>query len=440
MPVNGQNEYAPLLGIHSSHRKHITPLARTAISAILFTAIVVTVIVNLTIYWDDLWDLIHGLPSDPDEAASRVLNSMPVIDGHIDLADLVRAKYSNNASAVNLRLFTPEHVDIPRLRRGRVGGFFWSAYVACPQPEAEGPDFLNPSWRVRDTLEQIDIVKLLVDDYPDVFRLATSSSEVEKAIRSGRIASLIGLEGGHQIGTSIAALRQLYALGVRYMTLTHFCHNAFADSGGYLEPLTPRWGGLSPLGRTLIQEMNRLGMLIDLSHTSDETARQTLNLTKAPVIFSHSSARSVHNIARNVPDDILKLIGEQPGKTDAVVMVNFAPVFVAPQGEANVSAVADHIDHIANVTGKQHVGLGSDFDGFGGTTQGLEDVSKYPNLIAELYHRGWNKTELVGLAGRNLLRVMAGAENTAKQLQSARVRPKYDIYDKRTDIPYDREF
>jgi len=244
---------------------------------------------------------------------------------------------------------------------------------------------------------------------------------------------------GHQLGNSIAVLRQYHALGVRYLTLTHSCHNAFADSCGMLPGIVPLHGGLSTLGHSLIEEMNRLGVLVDLSHTSDATATQALNYSRAPVIWSHSSSRAVRNHPRNVPDRILRLIGTNEGQKDAVVMVNFAPVFVAPPGKADVKAVADHVEHIAKIAGKQHVGLGSDFDGIGKTPRGLEDVSKYPALIAELYLRGWNKYELAGLTGGNLLRVLEGAEQVARELQAMGVPPVCELYKKRTDIPASRQ-
>ncbi|KAI0790875.1 membrane dipeptidase-domain-containing protein [Abortiporus biennis] len=435
-PTNG--EQAPLLptggGPTVNRTRPANPKVRATVQGVLVAVFVVGLVV-ISVFWENLGDIVNGLPKNPEKAANRLLDAAPVIDGHIDLPILVRSLYGNNASAFDLRKQMPHHVDIPRLRKGKVGGFFWSAYVDCANPEAEGEDFLNSTWRVRDTIEQIDIAKVLISKYSDTFELATTSLEVKAAITKGKIASLIGVEGGHQLGNSIAVLRQLHALGVRYVTLTHVCHNAFADSCGFLEGIKPKWGGLSPLGESLIKEMNRLGVLVDLSHTSDDTARQALNLSAAPVIWSHSSARAVHNVPRNVPDDVLKLVGTGPGQKDAVVMVNFAPFFVAEPGKADVAAVADHVEHIANIAGKQHVGIGSDYDGIGDVPKGLEDVSKYPALIAELRRRGWNRFELAGLTGRNLLRVMAGAEKIAKELQAAGIEPSYDVYDKRTDLP-----
>ncbi|KAH9832292.1 membrane dipeptidase-domain-containing protein [Rhodofomes roseus] len=403
----------------------------------VLTVAFVAALLSMFFLWDKVGRFAGALPKDPEKAAHRLLESAPVIDGHIDLPEFARSVYGNNITAFDLNTPTPGHVDIPRLKKGQVGGFFWSVFVNCPAHAGldDGPDFLKATWRVRDTLEQIDVAKLLINRYPETFQLATTSDEVKSAIADGKIASLLGVEGAHQLGNSLAVLRQYHELGVRYVTLTHMCNNAFADSGGYLTPIETKWGGLSPLGYKLIEEMNRLGVIVDLSHTSDETARQALKHTKAPVIWSHSSARSVHNVARNVPDDILELVGTTDGKVDGVIMVNFAPQFVADEGKANVQVVADHVDHIANITGKAHVGLGSDYDGIESTPEGLEDVSKYPALVAELYSRGWNRFELAGLTGRNLLRVIAGVERVAANLQAHGVPPALDIYDKRTDLP-----
>ncbi|TBU50803.1 membrane dipeptidase-domain-containing protein [Dichomitus squalens] len=442
MPQNG--ETAPLLGgIPNLARNAVAQdeAARArraatvrAVTYSILTTVFVVALAGLLLFWDKLSGVVGRLPKDPHKAALLILDSAPVIDGHIDLPILVRTAYSNNVSAIDLSKSFEGHVDIPRLREGKVGGFFWSVYADCPSVEEQSDDFIKPTNRVRDTLEQIDIAKLLINKYSDTFAWTLSAKEIKAAISRGQIASLLGIEGGHQLGNSIATLRQYYDLGVRYVTLTHMCHNAFADSCGIFVGIEPLHGGLSPLGRSLIEEMNRIGMLVDLSHTSDDTAKQALKHTKAPVIWSHSSARAVHNVPRNVPDDVLELIGTGPNKTDAVVMVNFAPYFVAPSGEADVKWVADHVDHIAKVAGKEHVGLGSDFDGIGEVPIGLEDVSKYPALVAELYKRGWNAFELAGLTGGNLLRVLEGAERVAADLQKNGAQPVTAIYEKRKDL------
>lgn len=407
---------------------------RAIISGVLVTMFIV-LLVGFLFFWDTIGKFAGALPKDPKKAAQRVLEQAPIIDGHIDLPILVRELYANNVSAFDLNEPTPGHVDIPRLRKGQVGGFFWSAYVDCPTHS--GAEFLTPNWRVRDTLEQIDVAQLMIEKYSDTFYPAYTSTDVKLAISMGKIASLIGIEGAHQIGNSIATLRQMYKLGVRYMTLTHSCHNAFADSCGYTR-IKPYWGGLSPLGYSLIEEMNRIGMLVDLSHTSDDTAKQALKFSKAPVMWSHSSSRAVHDVPRNVPDDVLELVGRGEGQIDAVIMVNFAPFFIADEGEATLEVMADHIEHIANITGREYIGIGSDFDGIGDVPVGLEDVSKYPDLIAEMYRRGWNRFELAGLAGRNFLRVFEGAEKAAAEIQKAGAQPSYDLYDKRKDIPQRR--
>ncbi|KAF5386137.1 hypothetical protein D9615_002341 [Tricholomella constricta] len=398
------------------------------ILTVLFVAGLVLLVGFQHLLADRFYPLFGLLPKDPMLAALAILDKAPVIDGHIDLPIITRAMFANNASAIDLESRMPEHVDIPRLRQGRVGGFFWGIYMACSPSEEEGEDFMTATWSVRDTLEQIDIARMLMEKYPKTFQFATGSDDIKSAIKNGKVASLMGVEGGHQLGNSLAVLRQYHALGVRYVTLTHTCHNAFADSCGFQPGIIPRHGGLSSLGRTLIDEMNRLGVLVDLSHTSDATAAQALNQSKAPVIWSHSSARAIHDVPHNVPDDVLRLVGTGEGQKDAVVMVNFAPFFVAQPGEANVEAVADHVDHIASVAGKKHVGLGSDYDGINSVPVGLED-------IAELYKRGWNKYELAGLTGANLLRVFEGAEKVAQELQAAGQQPAYDLYEKRRDIP-----
>ncbi|GLB37324.1 putative metallo-dependent hydrolases superfamily, peptidase M19 family protein [Lyophyllum shimeji] len=419
---------------HSESNLRTRGIVWGALTILLFAGLVLFVGFQHVLE-DRFYPLFGLLPKDPILAALAIMEKAPVIDGHIDLPFLTRLRFANNASAIDMESRMPGHVDIPRLRQGKVGGFFWSVYMDCLAPGKEDRDFLTPNWSVRDTLEQIDIARLLMKKYPETFHFATGSDDIKFAIQHGKIASLMGVEGGHQLGNSLAVLRQYHALGVRYVTLTHTCHNAFADSCGFEPGMIPRHHGLSSLGRTLIEEMNRLGVLIDLSHTSDATAAQALNYSKAPVIWSHSSARAVHDVPRNVPDNVLRLIGTKEGQKDAVVMVNFAPFFVAEPGQANVQAVADHVEHIAAIAGKQHVGIGSDYDGIDSVPVGLEDVSKYPALIAELYKRGWNKYELAGLAGANLLRVFQGAEKISRELQAAGQQPAYDLYRKRKDIP-----
>ncbi|KAH9062409.1 membrane dipeptidase-domain-containing protein [Lactarius vividus] len=379
-----------------------------------------------------------GLPPDPLKAADIILSGAPIIDGHIDLPWLVRSAYGNNATAVDLNKPTLGHVDIPRLLTGRVGGFFWSVYTPCPSDidEDPGKEFLDPTSSVRDTLEQIDISHQLIYKHSDTFELALSSHDIVSAVRRGKISALIGIEGGHQLGNSLGALRQFAALGVRYVTLTHTCHNVFADSSGLFDGIEPLHHGLSSFGETLVRELNRLGVLVDLSHTSDDTALAALKISRAPVIWSHSSARALRDIPRNVPDKVLRHVGTGAGQLDGVVMVNFHPGFVsADPDRADVKAVADHVDHIASVTGRAHVGIGSDYDGIDRCPTGLEDVSTYPVLVAELYSRGWSADELRGFTGGNFLRVFAGAEDVAREMAREGVAPAQDLYEKRTDIP-----
>ncbi|KAG8897913.1 hypothetical protein FRB99_007794 [Tulasnella sp. 403] len=423
-------ENQPLLANGTTHDQSPPPYqvstARRAIGS--STVIFFVILAIVTIYgWQE-----GRPPKDPARAVDRILARAGVFDGHIDLPIYIRGKFRNNVTAVDLDE-QAGHVDIPRLRQGRVGGFFWSVYTSCPNGSRD-TNFTEPSWRVRDTLEQIDVARGLIEKYGDTFRLATSYDDIEGSLYEGRIASLLGVEGGHQLGNSLAVLRMYHALGVRYMTLTHMCHNAFADSGGYLKPLPPLHHGLSEFGYTLIKEMNRLGVIVDLSHTSDATAIQALAASAAPVMWSHSSARAVWNVARNVPDNILEMIGEGPGKKDAIVMVNFSADFIAGKGNATVEAVADHVEHIARVAGKRHVGIGSDFDGIERTPEGLEDVSKYPKLFVVLYQRGWTPKDLEGLAANNFLRIYRKAEMVAKDLQRSGAKPAMEIYDRRTDL------
>jgi membrane dipeptidase len=374
----------------------------------------------------------------------QLLREVPLIDGHNDLPWQFR-KRGGDLSAIDLRVNNRNAkpalaTDIPRLRAGGVGGQFWSVYVPA---ESSGPE------AVKAVFEQIDVVHQLVARYPDTFELALTAADVERIHRKGKIASLIGMEGGHSIDNSLAILRMTYALGARYMTLTHTKNNDWADSCAD----KPQHHGLTPFGEKVVLEMNRLGMLVDLSHVSDETMRAALKLSKAPVIFSHSSARAVCNNARNVPDDILKLTAANGG----VVMVCFMPGFVVHRESADLDAwekenerlkklfpnetakveqgiaewrkahpeprrgtisdVADHVDHIRAVAGIDCIGLGSDFDGFRGGIDGLDDVSGYPALLAELLRRGYSNEDLKKIAGLNVLRILRGAEKVAAVMQ-----------------------
>ncbi|KND01785.1 uncharacterized protein SPPG_03577 [Spizellomyces punctatus DAOM BR117] len=335
--------------------------------------------------------------------AKQILKRVPLIDGHNDLPFSLQMRNGGQINDLNLTdLGSPYHTDMKRLKSGRVGAQFWSAYVPCS-------DYTKKSDDVKFTLEQIDLVHRMVDYYPETLEFARSSHDIARIHKHGRVASLIGLEGGHQIDNSLGTLRQYYDLGVRYMTLTHTCHTAWADSCTG-EPLH---GGLTDFGEKVVREMNRLGMLVDISHVSHDTMRDVLRVTAAPLFFSHSSAYELCKIPRNVPDDILRQLPEK----DGVVMINFYPRFVSCSANSTLELVADHISHVAEVAGPEHVGLGSDFDGIDVVPKGLEDVSKYPDLIAELLRRGFSEKEVEGIVGKNLLRILERTEQVAKKLR-----------------------
>ena len=366
---------------------------------------------------------------------TALLEKNPVWDGHNDLPWELREQSSYDLDAVDIaqRLSTT-HTDLPRLREGGVGAQFWSVYV---------PARLQGGAAVTATLEQIDCVHRMVERYPDTLQLALTAADVERAWSNGRIASLMGAEGGHSINESLAVLRMLYALGVRYMTLTHNDNVPWADSGTDEEVL----GGLSGFGEGVVREMNRLGMLVDLSHTSAGTMRHALRITSAPVIFSHSSARAVCDVPRNVPDDVLGTLATNGG----VCMVTFVPQFVSPavaewrahgaaaaaaegirstdigafepfmrqwqathpQPRSTLSDVVAHVEHVRDVAGVDHVGLGGDYDGTPSLPEGLEDVTGYPRLLAALADNGWSDADLGKLTSGNALRVLRDAESVA---------------------------
>ncbi len=337
---------------------------------------------------------------------ARALHAeVPLIDGHNDYPWALREDNAGRDLAqLDIRVPQPGIMtDIPRLRAGGVGGQFWSVYV---------PTRMQGQEAVRATLEQIDIVHRMTDTYPDTFELALTAADVERVFAAGRIASLIGMEGGHSIDDSLAALRMFHALGARYMTLTHGTSLAWADSATD----DAEHEGLTAFGEEVVREMNRLGMLVDLSHTSPATMDDALRVSEAPVIFSHSSTRGVLDHPRNVPDDVLRRLPENGG----VVMVTFVPGFLTAADEATVADVADHMDHVRRVAGADHVGIGGDYDGFDGPPTGMEDVSTYPNLTAELLRRGWPEEDVRKALGLNVLRVMREAERVAVRLQTER--------------------
>ena len=382
--------------------------------------------------------------SDPAlERARRILRSVPLIDGHNDLPWTIRESKTApmDVAAYDLRTRTSGHTDFERLKAGQVGAQFWSIYV---------PGEVKDSGYARIQLEQFDIARRFIARYPDRLTLALTAADIEREFKRGRIASLLGMEGGHVIENSLGALRAYYDLGARYMTLTHNVTLDWADAA--LD--SARHDGLTDFGREVVREMNRLGMLVDLSHVSPATMSDALDVTEAPVIFSHSSSRALTEHARNVPDSILRRLPKNGG----VVMVTFVPAFVSnevakweersedeqerimretadtaevrrrmdewtaahPRPNATLAQVADHIDHVRKLAGPDHVGIGSDFDGITYTPVGLEDVSTFPQLFAELIRRGWSDDDLRKLAGRNLLRVLREAERTAERLRGQR--------------------
>lgn len=387
---------------------------------------------------------VSGQPVTPDQARA-ILRTTPLIDGHNDLPWALRERNATDLKTIDIGRDqsdrTPRlHTDLPRLRAGGVGAQFWSVYV---------PADLPPAAQLGAVLEQIDLVKRMTAEHPKALALAWSADDVRRIHRSGRTASLIGMEGGAAIGGSLGVLRELRRAGVRYVTLTHSKTTDWADSATD----APRHGGLSPFGEDVVREMNRQGVLVDLSHVSEAAMDDALRVSQAPVIFSHSSARAVTGHPRNVPDAVLGRLKANGG----VVMVTFVPGFVNeavrswnaaesaetarlaalhpgdatraarelavwrsanPAPRARLTDVADHLDHVRRIAGVDHVGLGSDFDGIETTVEGLDSADDYPVLLAELSRRGWSERDLRKLAGENLLRVMEQADRTAARLQA----------------------
>jgi membrane dipeptidase len=388
---------------------------------------------------------------------ARVLRAMPIIDGHNDLPMQLRARAGYDVSGLSRRR-SEFHTDIPRLRAGGVGAQFWSVYVPSDLPEPEA---------VVATMEQVDAVYRLTAAYPDDLTMAFCAADVERAMEAGRIASLIGIEGGHSLATSLGVLRSFARLGARYVTLTHNDHTSWADSAAE----APAAGGLTDVGRAIVAEMQRIGVLVDLAHVAPVTMHAALDAASAPVIFSHSSARAITDHHRNVPDDVLARLRDNGG----VVQLTFVPSFISeevrawvaaataererlglsadegpwpraphpgedpiavvasvpppepaddrftawlaahPRPTATVAQVADHVEHAREVAGVEHIGLGGDFDGTETLPAGLEDVSGYPRLLAELAGRGWSEPDLEALTGRNMLRVLQESERQAEE-------------------------
>jgi len=347
-----------------------------------------------------------GAQSDDHlERARRILAETPLIDGHNDLPWAIREFEAapHDVLRYDVTRHTTGHTDIPRLRQGMVGAQFWSVYIPA--------DYADSGF-ARVQLEEIDIARQVIARYAGAFELARGASDIERIFGAGRIASMLGVEGGHAIENSLGVLRAYYDLGVRYMTLTHGKTTDWADSATD----EPQHDGLTRFGEEVVREMNRLGMLVDLSHVAPSTMSDALNVTEAPVIFSHSSARALRDHPRNVPDSILQRLPANGG----VVMVTFVPSFLTTDSVATIDDVANHIEHIRQVAGIDHVGIGSDFDGIESTPVGLEDVSTFPALFAELSRRGWSDEDMRKLAGENLLRVLRTAERVARRLQRER--------------------
>ncbi|EPX72699.1 dipeptidase [Schizosaccharomyces octosporus yFS286] len=349
-----------------------------------------------------------------ERKAHFVLTHFPLIDGHNDFPTFIREKYDNKLADRDLHHATG-HTDIQRLRTGHMGGQFWSGFVECPPLVSDSNLAWNRSGEheaVQQTLQQLDIIKRMIEKYPQDFSLTTKHDQVKYNFLQKRISSMIGIEGLHQIAGSPSILRRYYEMGVRYATLAHNCDNVFADAAVGGKQVN---GGLSEAGRALIREMNRLGMIVDLSHVTPEVMHQTLDISVAPAFFSHSSAKAVHNHPRNVPDDVLLRVKE----SDGVVMVNFYPNFISPTpGNTTLETVVEHIQHIAKVTGSyRHIGLGADFDGIESVPRGLEDVSKYPALFTRLADLGLSIKDLINIAGGNILRVWKATEEASHKVQ-----------------------
>lgn len=383
---------------------------------------------------------------DRRQQAIEILERVPLFDGHNDAPYQYRNRVGYKFGELDFydttQLDNPMHTDIPRLKEGKVGAQWWSVYVPAGIPEDEA---------VKRTMEQIDFVYRMAEKYPNDFGMAYTADDVERIFEDGKIASLIGMEGGHSISNSLATLRMFYELGARYMTITHGRTLDWADAAGD----DPQHDGLTEFGEEVIREMNRLGMLVDLSHVTPASMKDAIRVSEAPVMFSHSNARAISGHPRNVPDDVLQLLPEK----DGIVMVTFVESFTSEElrqwyaerngyrskmeslyggqpdtvdemmeqwmaenemPKSTLEQVADHIDHIRDQIGVEYIGIGGDYDGISSLPLGLEDVATYPNLFAELLRRGYSEEDLEKIAGLNMLRVMRGAEVVSDRLRSER--------------------
>lgn len=368
-----------------------------------FRCVVAATVINLV----GAFSTLHSQPLNISPAALEIHHSGLLFDGHNDLPWRMRELVGGSFDKLDIAQRQPQlHTDIPKLKQGGVKAQFWSVYVPA-ETDVTGDALVK-------TLEQIEIAHVMFKRYPETFEQARTADDVERIVKSGKIASMLGVEGGHSMQGSLPILKKFHDLGVRYMTLTHNKNLSWADAAND----KPVHGGLTEFGEEVVREMNRLGLLVDLSHVSPDTMRDALRVTKAPVIFSHSSTRTLTDHPRNVPDEILR---ELP-KNGGVVMINFFPGFIVPTAElqrdkkarGTLQHVADHVEHAIKTAGIDHVGLGGDFDGIDRTPVGLEDVSTYPALTQELVKRGYTREQLHKLLGSNILRVLRAAESVAK--------------------------